>query len=304
MVKTIEPSRLLRPKKERDWLMACALMGTHKTIRAMRSLGLTFPQLEFLARRIAKVRVVFLDSAQQLKLPKGSRRPLVKSGASYSGRLVTSLDEKMMNEAEGFAWINDVLPWAYDPLGLSVYQQSKQWPNVSKANAFEAEYISGMILRPLEARLSGERTKKVKKSDKGRRAATDWIMNASMFEILSDNKANEYRWKKLRHIKALSVCSHLAWQVSVGMRRSFPRRYSADIIKYLEPNDLKRLALILEASAQIARAQVERFKHELGCLENDMREIHALIKNKKARIKSLRKFIGHASLVSGKIGKK
>ena len=118
MVKTIEPSRLLRPKKERDWLMACALMGTHKTIRAMRSLGLTFPQLEFLARRIAKVRVVFLDSAQQLKLPKGSRRPLVKSGASYSGRLVTSLDEKMMNEAEGFAWINDVLPWAYDPLGL------------------------------------------------------------------------------------------------------------------------------------------------------------------------------------------
>jgi hypothetical protein len=303
MVKILKSSKVLRPKKERDWLMACALMGTHKTIRAMRSLGLTFPQLEFLARRIAKVRVVFLDNAQQLKLPKGSRRPPVK-GAFYSGRLVTSLDEKRMNEVEGLAWINEVLPWAYDPLGLSVYHQSKQWPNVSKANTFEAEFISGMILSPLEARLSGERKQKVKKSDKGRRAATDWIMNASMFEILSDDKANEYRWKKLRHIKALSVCSHLAWQVSAGLRKSFPRRYSADVMKCLESNDLKRLALILETSAQIARAQVERFKHELGCLENDLREVHALMKSKNARVKSLKKFIGHASLVSGKIGKK
>jgi hypothetical protein len=236
MVKILKPSKVLRPKKERDWLMACALMGTHKTIRAMRSLGLTFPQLEFLARRIAKPRVVFLDSAQQLKLPRGSRRPQVKGGV-YSGRLVTSLDEKRMNEVEGFAWINQVLPWAYDPLGLSVYQQSKQWPNVGKANAHEAEVIAGIILAPLEVRLSGERTKKVKKSDKGRRAATDWIMNASKFEILSDDKANEYRWKKLRHVKALSVCSHLAWQVSVGLRKSFTRRYSADVRKYLEPKD-------------------------------------------------------------------
>lgn len=303
MVKILKPSKVLRPKKERDWLMACALMGTHKTIRAMRSLGLTFPQLEFLARRIAKPRVVFLDSAQQLKLPRGSRRPQVKGGV-YSGRLVTSLDEKRMNEVEGFAWINQVLPWAYDPLGLSVYQQSMQWANVGKANADEAEVIAGIILAPLEVRLSGERTKKVKKSDKGRRAATDWIMNASKFEILSDDKANEYRWKKLRHVKALSVCSHLAWQVSVGLRKSFPRRYSADVRKYLEPKDIKRLALILDVSAQIARAQVERFKHELGCVEKEMLEIHSLIKGKKARARSLKKIIGHASLVSGKIGKK
>lgn len=276
---------MTKPKKEKGWLMATGLMGIDKTLRTLRWSGLTLPQFEFLSRRLAMVRAFHHAYNDRIK---GTKYTVVDYNNPKSGTfIITNSTLSQLATPDNYyppdsVWLRGVLNWIPDKARMTVFPWAAPFLKETRTwKQWEALSLDFMI--KLNKTFRAERSAKRYKGGKSRKDSKAWVMDAKKYEILIGDPSNDYRWKKRKEMRAMSQCLHAASEVCQGKLKALPK-FSAETLKYVGKNDLRKLREIIKCSQRTEAAQWKKHKEEARELRHKLFEIEKQVEEARTKL--------------------
>jgi hypothetical protein len=253
-------------KREKGWLMATGLMGIDKTMRTLAWSGLTLPQLEYMSRRLAVVRIchhVYNEGLNRSKLKpldyNNPKSPVLIIADSTLSQLATPDDHYPPH----LVWLRDVLNWIPDRAGMRVFPWAAPFLGETRTPE-EWHALTSDFIRDLNLKFKAEKQAKRFKGDKSRRDSKSWVMDVKKFEIISSDSSRDYRWWKKKEMRAASACLHAVSQLCQGRIKALPK-FDKETLKYVRKSDLRKLPEIIRRS-NLAKLE-QRNIHEAAAKE-------------------------------------